>query len=121
VLNNTIVAFSTQGAALYYIYFSWQPDGQCPITFFCSDLYGNAGGDWLGYCANQLGANGNFSRDPLFCNTASDDYTLMQCSPCAPGNHPNGWHCGLTGALPVGCIGTSIIPTTWGHIKAMFR
>jgi len=121
VLNNSIVAFSPQGEGLSYIFASWQPEEQCPIALFCCDVYGNVGGDWLGCCASQLGANGNFSTDPLFCNATSDDYTLMQCSPCAPGNHPNEWHCGLIGALPVGCTGTAIELTTWGRIKAMFR
>jgi hypothetical protein len=66
----------------------------------CCDVYGNAGGDWVGYIADQAGINGNFSADPLFCDTANGDLHIFNASPCAPANNS----CGvLIGALDVGC------------------
>ena len=84
----------------------------------CCDLYQSGGG---GCHYFDIGTSGNFSLDPLFCDAANDNYTLKQSSPCAPGNHPQGSNCDLIGALPVGCAGVAIAPTTWGRIKAMFR
>jgi len=74
------------------------------ITFSCSDLFGNGGGDWIGTFAGQYGTNGNFSADPLYCDPAPGSaLELHGDSPCAPGNHPDGGECGLIGARPVGC------------------
>ena len=33
----------------------------------------------------------------------SGDFTLEACSPCLPGNHPDGDACGPIGALDEGC------------------
>jgi predicted outer membrane repeat protein len=92
------------------------------IYIDCSDLWESVGGCPTGDCIEQyIGTAGNFSLDPQFCDTASDNYNLKQCSPCAPGNHPDGTECGLIGAFPVDCPGTAVEPTTWGRIKTMFR
>jgi predicted outer membrane repeat protein len=114
-LTNTIIAFSPKGAAIRCI-----GNDNLP-TVTCCDFYANNGGDWVYCIADQSNVTGNFSLDPQFCDIGSDNYTVKQCSPCAPGNQPNGWSCGLIGALPVGCSGTAITPTTWGKIKALFR
>jgi len=90
------------------------------LTFTCSDLFGNVGGDWAGPIAGQYGANGNFSADPLFCGVSRLDLLLRADSPCAPGNHPAGAGCALVGARPVGCGGVPIEERSWGAIKAMF-
>jgi formylglycine-generating enzyme required for sulfatase activity len=47
--------------------------------------------------------DGNFSLDPLFCDTANNDYHLDANSPCLPGNHPDSYNCGTIGALGYGC------------------
>jgi parallel beta-helix repeat protein len=77
----------------------------CPPSspdLFCTNVFGNTGGDWVGCIAGQAGINGNLSLDPLFCDTASSDYSLFVLSPCAPANNS----CGvLIGALDVGCTG----------------
>ncbi|MCK4413429.1 MAG: T9SS type A sorting domain-containing protein [Candidatus Eisenbacteria sp.] len=86
-LANTIIAFSTQGVAV----------AGSAITLTCCDLYGNAGGDWVGPIAGQFGINGNFSADPCFCDADNGDYHLWNYSPC------NQVGCGLIGAWPVGC------------------
>jgi hypothetical protein len=64
-------------------------------------------------------AYGNFNTDPLFCGPT--DYHLRLDSPCAPGNHPDGFDCGLIGPLPVGCGPVSVVETTWGAVKALYR
>jgi len=112
---NSIIAFNGSGEAVFC------SNEKASVSMWCCDIYGNAGGDWVSCIAEQADMYGNFSLDPLFCDAAGDDYTLIQCSPCAPGNDPNDWNCGLIGALPVGCQGTAIEPTTWGRIKAIFR
>ena len=100
VLDNTIIAFSLEGEAVYC-------DSSSAIAFTCCDLYGNAGGDWIGGIASQEGVNGNISGDPLFCDAGGRDYTLNDLSPCAA-EHSGG--CGLIGAWPVGCRSVPINP-----------
>jgi hypothetical protein len=107
-LHNTIIAFSTEGQAI--------SDGD--VLLICCDLYGNAGGDWVGSIASQHGSNGNIREDPLFCGPA--DFRLHCSSPCAPFSPPNP-ECDLIGAWPVGCGGSPVCTSTWGGIKAMFR
>jgi parallel beta-helix repeat protein len=65
----------------------------------CNDAYGNAGGNYSG----DFGAGdnaGNISLDPLFCDTASQDYRIAEESPCAPAN--NSCHT-LIGWYGIGC------------------
>ena len=114
-VSRTMIAFSTHGNA-FTRFFS---TGGAALE--CCDLYGNEGGDWVGGIEDQADINGNFSLDPRFCAEESDNLALMQCSPCAPGNHPDGANCGQVGALPVACPGTAVEQTTWGRVKAMFR
>lgn len=63
---------------------------------------------------------GNFSADPLFCGVGN--YYIREDSPCAPGNHPDGYnYCGQIGPLPVGCGTVKTKSATWGEVKAMYR
>ncbi len=110
-VSNTIVAFSSEGEAVFL-------DGGASAVLTCCDLYGNAGGDWTGSIADQLGVNGNISEDPLFCDLPALDLTLHSDSPCAPEYNPE---CGLIGAWPVGCGPSSTVPCTWGALKSLFR
>jgi len=109
-VQNTIIAFSTSGRAIYC-----DDAGSVP-ALSCCDVYGNAGGDWVGCIAGQAGTNGNFSSDPLFCAPESGDFRLNCTSPCA-----NRSGCGQIGAFGVGCGPTAVHNTTWGRIKSMFR
>jgi hypothetical protein len=109
-LENTIIAFSTTGLGIYC-----SDAGSIPLLT-CCDLYGNAGGDWVGCIAGQAAINGNFSSDPFFCAAESGDVRLSCTSPCV-----NRYGCGQIGALGVGCGPTSVEYTTWGRIKSMFR
>ncbi|TFG87615.1 MAG: T9SS type A sorting domain-containing protein, partial [Gemmatimonadales bacterium] len=75
-------------------------------SFACSDIFGNANGDWTGDLLGQLGVDGNFSLDPVFCGAEAGDLTIRENSPCAPGWHPEGGAaCDglLIGAAPTGC------------------
>ncbi|MBD3336000.1 MAG: hypothetical protein GF355_10850 [Candidatus Eisenbacteria bacterium] len=95
-VERSIFAFSTQGNAVNLV------DGAATLT--CVNIYGNAGGDWVGPIADQYGVNGNISQDPLFCQAASIDVPLgiHSDSPCAPFSPPNA-DCDLIGAWPVSC------------------
>jgi hypothetical protein len=77
----------------------------------CSDVHGNAGGDYVDCISGLMGVDGNQSADPLFCDASSDDFTLHAASPCAPANAPAG--CGLVGAFDVACglVGIGESPT----------
>jgi hypothetical protein len=75
-------------------------------TLSCSNVYGNADGDWVGCLAGQELANGNFSRNPLFCDPNSGDYAIDAVSPCAPDNN----YChALIGACGVACSDWRIV------------
>jgi len=71
---NTIIGFSRQGSAI---------DGMADtVEFSCCNLFGNAGGDWIGPASGQLGVNGNISEDPLFHDRLNSDFHLLYGSPC---------------------------------------
>lgn len=67
------------------------------VRLFCSNVYGNEGGDWVGPLANQDSLNGNLNVDPGFCNPSADDWSLSATSPSASSA------CGRMGAFPVHC------------------
>jgi hypothetical protein len=90
-MNRSIVAFGT-GATPFY------SPGSNPITFTCTDIYGNENGDWVSYFAGQLGTNGNISADPEFCDAPSGNYSLAGTSPCLSA-------CGPMGVFGRGCFG----------------
>jgi putative hemolysin len=91
IVDNMIIAFSSSGEAA-----SCEAGGS--VSFSCSNLYGNAGGDWVNCLAGQGSTEGNFSADPEFCDRAGHDYHLDSGSSSveAPG-------CGPVGALGIGC------------------
>ena len=90
--ENTIIAFNSGPAIGSGLGFS----------FTCCDLYGNSGGNWDGFIADQYGIAGNISEPPLFCDPGSLDLRLHDYSACVggPAGEPEG--CGLIGAWPVG-------------------
>lgn len=92
-VENTIIAFSTGGASMVGL-----EEGFATIS--CSDFYGNLDGDWVGDFADQLGMNGNFSADPVFCDLGLGDFSLDHISPCALENQSE---CGQVGAQGIGC------------------
>jgi hypothetical protein len=88
-IENSILSFATVGQAVACV--TGSP------TISCSDIHGNAGGDWVGCIAAQGGIDRNFSLDPCFCDADNDDFTLWNYSPCAQVG------CGTIGAWPVAC------------------
>ncbi len=93
VLDRCLVAFSAQGASIGAV-------AGAQVSLTCCDLFGNTGGDWVAFIADQLGQNGNLSVDPLFCDLGAGDLQLDAASACAAANNPP---CGQIGALSVGC------------------
>ena len=67
----------------------------------CNDVWNN-GAAWVGV-PNQTNINGNFSRNPVFCDPVGRDYRLDITSPCIPGHHPLGTPCGVIGRYGQGC------------------
>jgi len=59
-------------------------DPTSSITAFCSDIYLNEGGDWVGCLAGFEGILGNISLDPDFCNASGSNFSLNIGSPCLP-------------------------------------
>jgi len=92
-----ILAFSTRGEAVFCNGVTILP------RFTCSDIFGNAGGDWVDCLEGQSHLRGNISLDPLFCAPPTEDLHLMEDSPCAPYAPPHP-ECPLIGAWPVGCL-----------------
>jgi uncharacterized repeat protein (TIGR01451 family) len=90
-IESTIIAFSPDGEAV-----ACESGGAAVLQ--CCDLYGNAGGDWVGFIANQLADSSNFTSDPLFSDPLAGDFSLQPTSPCLPAHHPNNRICGVLGA-----------------------
>ncbi len=94
-LEKCIVAFNDSYSTTFI-----DGDGQGLFTITNTDVFGNLGGDWAGAASGQLGIRGNISADPLFCDTATDNFDLHYESPAirGAGMSPIIW-----GALTVGC------------------
>ena len=91
-MSRTIIAFNPEGPGLSL------NNGMAVIT--CSNIFGNAGGDWTGGIADQFAEPCNLSADPLFCDLAGGDLSLRADSPCLAANNGG---CGDMGARPLGC------------------
>ncbi len=83
VVQNNLVAFNSRGFE--------QGDAQSPATTFRSNsVYGNQLWDentnYTGF-ADQTGANGNISADPLLANFKIGDFHLRTGSPCINAGH----------------------------------
>jgi hypothetical protein len=96
-LDGTIVAFSPTGRAV-------RCDAEATVEASGCDVFGNAGGDYVGCLAGLEGAAGNLSGDPLFCDQGGREFMLGARSPCA--TRPDVFH-DVIGAWPVGCAGRS--------------
>ncbi len=90
-------------------------------SFHCNNIY-DVANPYSGYCPDHNGINGNFSAEPQFCGTVnSGNYYLQSDSPCAPGNHPDGYNCGLIGAFGPNCGTDPVEDQTWGSIKSLYK
>lgn len=83
VSENCIVAFNDGGEGLGVNYF-----GASPHVYY-TDIYGNAGGDWVGEIAYLYGVDGNISEDPLFVLQENADFRLLWGSPGIDAGHPD--------------------------------
>lgn len=97
VIQNCVFAYNEAGGSIY------SNDATSVPVIRCSNIYGNTyqggDGDWFERIASQSSQSGNFSSDPMFCDSVGD-YRLTAGSPCLPAN--NG--CArLIGALEQGC------------------
>ncbi len=99
-LMGCIVASSAGGVGVYV-------DDSSGASIVCTDIHGNAGGDWVGPIAELLGQDGNICEDPLFCDPEGGDFTLAAGSPCLPDFNPD---CGLMGAHGLGCDTPVAVP-----------
>ncbi|MBN1824975.1 MAG: hypothetical protein JW958_01835 [Candidatus Eisenbacteria bacterium] len=97
-VENSILAGGASGGSVHCL------DGGS-IVLSCADVWGNTGGDWIGCIAGQLGSDGNFSEDPLFCDIAGGNFRVAETSPCAASNSPAG--CGTIG-LGEGCVNVGV-------------
>ena len=99
---NCIVASSVSGEGIYV-------DESSGVSIVCTDIHGNAGGDWVLRIEELLGKDGNICEDPLFCDPEAGDLTLAEGSPCLPEFNPD---CGLMGAHGLGCSAPAAVPTS---------
>lgn len=111
--------FGTHSLAIASSIFAFREDGvvlqrggsSSPVSIACCDVFGNAGGDWVGDLAPFGGINGNLAADPLFCDWLAGDLTLFDTSPCLPANNA----CGvLIGAEGQGCTDPTAAPAAPG-------
>jgi hypothetical protein len=120
-MDHCILAFNMDGEGFY------AADDLSVPAFDCCDIYGNEGGDWVGRIADQDSTNGNFSFDPLFCDTTvvlpDEAMDVEACSPCLFGSHPYDYFCGRgIGYVYTGCeCGEATRPAMWGTIKSLYR
>jgi hypothetical protein len=137
VTNSTIVLSESYESDVYSYYASPVLDGcllafgpqlpvlcaypPAPVQVSCTNVYGYPGGNWGDCLSGQLGQSGHICAAPLFCDLDGDDFHLAANSPCLPGNHPDGWSCGLIGALGQGCGPVGVDASTWARIKARYR
>jgi hypothetical protein len=106
IIDRTIIAFGSQGEAVYCT-----DSDPSTVSIVCSDVYGNAGGDWVGCIAGQLTVpdGNNMSMDPLFCDPGDGDFTVGADSPCLEYSAFNTCHA-LIGAHGQGCDVPTGIP-----------
>ncbi len=101
------MAYSPAGEGIYCANL-----GGLHLDMSCCDIYGNEGGDWVGYVADRRGVNGNFWGNPGFCDTLNGDFTLQASSPCMPDELLG---CGLIGAHGAGCAGDTLVVDPTGN------
>ena len=111
-LRFTIVADGSGGAGVEV------DEWSAGVSFYCCDIHGNEGGDWIGQIAGYYGIWGNISEDPELCYPPGGDYNLQETSPCAPFTPPNPG-CDLIGAHPVGCNLAGVDPPS-GSESSLF-
>ncbi|MFH1374557.1 MAG: right-handed parallel beta-helix repeat-containing protein [bacterium] len=103
VIENCLFAYNDNaGLSSYHFPFS--------INVHCNNAYGNGTADYDLHLDEPTDTANNISLHPLFCDTASGDYTIDAISPCAATSPLN--PCAtLIGRYDVGC---ALVPDTDG-------
>lgn len=114
-VENTIIAFSTQGGAIYC------PNPADVPTLSCCDLFGNVGGDWSGLIADSATVNGNMAEDPKFCNPPAGEFGLGADSPCLAANNSCGVQIGAEGEACTAEYAQRVESRSWSAVKALYR
>ena len=99
---------------------AWDGDAISAPVPDCTDIFGNAGGDWVGALAAYESTGGNISAAPQFCggNDSDNPYSLNDSSPCSEAANPG---CGLIGAFDVNCSYLSGVEENSGGLPAVSR
>ncbi|MFH1843520.1 MAG: right-handed parallel beta-helix repeat-containing protein [bacterium] len=87
ILQNCIIAYSSQGSAVIC-----ESDTGSALT--CCLVYGNADGDWIDCLAGLETGSGNLHTPPQFINAGRGNFKLRPDSPCRAENST----CGQIGA-----------------------
>ncbi len=99
-----------------------QLGGAATIVVNCTDIFGNAAGDWVGDLSPFGSLNGNISSDPMFTNPGSSNYHLQAGSPCLSTNNACNIEMGAYGVdLPPGpsvFLHSNLYPTIQAAIDA---
>ncbi len=99
-VTNCLVTYSRGGGGVYH-------SGACGTgsgLVWNSDVFGNTGGNYTGSLTCCQGG-GNFSLDPMYCDTTGGDFTVDLASPCVPINMNGGLY--WIGSERTGC--TSVV------------
>lgn len=109
IRNNILV-----GNTLFGIYRGAGAGEELPLApdVDYNDVWSNGEDYW-----NVSAGAHHISADPLFCEPSAGNYFLHSWSPCVGAGEMGA----DIGALGVGCGASTVEPTTWGVIKAMYR
>jgi hypothetical protein len=80
-IENCIIAGNDTGASVYAY-------GESNLDIVYTDIFGNAGGDWIDIIYDQYGIFGNISLNPEFASESTGDYHLTVDSPCIDAGNP---------------------------------
>jgi parallel beta-helix repeat protein len=81
-LTNNIITFTINDEGI-----QWH-GAQSTYPIYNNDVFGNACDDWMSM-NNLTGINGNISQDPLFVNSATNDFHLQKGSPAVNAGRNN--------------------------------
>ncbi len=97
-------------------------EATCSLIIACNDIFGARVEPYSGTCPDLTGSDGNISLDPEFCGIfGTGNYNLQSDSPCASGNHPDGYNCDRIGAFEVGCGQVPTKRMSIGKLKSLFN
>ena len=108
MLENNIIAGCTGSPAVFR-------SSNAAVTSACNvfwqNNHGNTGGSYV------LGPTDR-TVDPMFCDPVTQNFTLMEGSPCLP---ENSLGCGQIGLYGLGCGPVSVDAETWSEVKSAYR